>query len=91
MRGNSPSWECLLPQQQLEPEEELCEGGSFTYPHPPVTDGRSVLRQPQDKQVHLVLPPAADTETEALHALLQLHREEVEVLRELTEAQTRRD
>lgn len=57
--------------------------GRRTYPHPAVADGRSVLRQPQHKQVHLVLPPAADTEAEALDALLQLHGEEVKVLREL--------
>lgn len=62
--------------------------GGRTYPHPPVADGRPVVRQPQDEQIHLVLPAAADAETEALHALLQLHREEVKVLRQL--GQTRK-
>lgn len=54
-----------------------------TYPHPAVANGRPVLRQPQHKQVHLVLPPTTDAEAEALDALLQLHGEEVKVLREL--------
>lgn len=57
--------------------------GGWTYPHPPVADGRPVVRQPQDEQIHLVLPPAADAKTEALDAFLQLHREEVEVLGQL--------
>lgn len=60
-----------------------------TYPHPPVADGRPVLRQPQHEQIHLVLPAAADAEAEALHAFLQLHREEVEVLRQLRQTQIR--
>lgn len=64
-------------------------GGGRTYPHPPVADGWPVVRQPQDEQIHLVLPAAADAETEALHALLQLHREEVEVLSQL--GQTRKN
>lgn len=65
--------------------------GYYSYPHPPVADGRPVLRQPQDEQVHLVLPAAADAETEAFDAFLQLHGEEVKVLRELRQTQIRRD
>lgn len=63
--------------------------GGRTYPHPPVADGRPVLRQPQHEQIHLVLPAAADAEAEALHAFLQLHREEVKVLRQLRQTQIR--
>lgn len=63
----------------------VCVGGA--YPHPPIADGGPVVRQPQHEQVHFVLAPATDAEAEALHALLQLHCEEVEVLRQLGQTQ----
>lgn len=51
-----------------------------SHPHPSIPDGRTVLRQAQHKQVHLVLSASANTEAEPFGAFLQLHREVVVVL-----------
>lgn len=51
-----------------------------SHPHSSISDGRTILRQAQHKQVHLVLSASADTEAETFGAFLQLHREVVIVL-----------